>query len=44
MTKAVIDPIYFPGVERGSAIRQEATMIFRHFLDPRTGCASYLFG
>jgi len=24
--------------------RQEAHMIFRQFLAPKTGCASYLFG
>jgi hypothetical protein len=23
---------------------KEGSMIFRHFLSPKTGCASYLFG
>ena len=37
----VLDPIAVRGV---SQERKEARMIFRQFLAPKTGCASYLFG
>jgi hypothetical protein len=31
-------------LEKSTQLQQEAAMIFREFLAPKTGCASYLFG
>jgi hypothetical protein len=31
-------------VSRGQIRKEGLNMIFRHFLSPATGCASYLFG
>jgi hypothetical protein len=37
----VLDPVRRSGVRQGAL---EGLMIFRQFLAPKTGCASYLFG
>jgi hypothetical protein len=41
---AVIFALGYRGGVAGGACLKEDAMIFRQFLVPKTGCASYLFG
>jgi hypothetical protein len=43
-SKLRIGPYSTAGRMTRARTRKEDPMIFRHFLSPKTGCASYLFG